>query len=215
MKLIGLTGAIGSGKSSVSALFERKGAIIIDGDGIAKQLQQKGSTTLQKMVDEFGDILLESGELDRAKVAKLVFGDAEMLKRLNAIMHPAIGIEILRQIELNMTTDNVVVLDMPLLVENPRDGMSGLVVVDVDPEVAIARLVQFRNMNEEDARRRMASQASREDRLKVADRIIDNSGRSWKVLVRKLMTFGIGSPRCQMHNRVQAHSRKRVHSDSR
>ena len=176
MKLIGLTGAIGSGKSSVSALFERKGAIIIDGDGIAKQLQQKGSTTLQRMVDEFGDILLESGELDRAKVAKLVFGDAEMLKRLNAIMHPAIGIEILRQIELNMTTDNVVVLDMPLLVENPRDGLSGLVVVDVDPEVAIARLVQFRNMNEEDARRRMASQASREDRLKVADRIIDNSG---------------------------------------
>ena len=176
MKLIGLTGAIGSGKSSVSALFERKGAIIIDGDGIAKQLQQQGSPTLQKMVDEFGDILLDSGELDRAKVAKLVFGDAEMLKRLNAIMHPAIGVEILRQIELNIATDNVVVLDMPLLVENPRDGMSGLVVVDVDPEVAISRLVQFRNMNEEDARRRMASQASREDRLKVADRIIDNSG---------------------------------------
>ena len=176
MKLIGLTGAIGSGKSSVSALFERKGAIIIDGDGIAKQLQQQGSPTLQKMVDEFGDILLDSGELDRAKVAKLVFGDAEMLKRLNAIMHPAIGVEILRQIELNIATDNVVVLDMPLLVENPRDGMSGLVVVDVDPEVAISRLVQFRNMNEEDARRRMASQASREDRLKVADRIIDNNG---------------------------------------
>ena len=176
MKLIGLTGAIGSGKSSVSALFARKGAIIIDGDSIGKQLQQKGSPTLQKMVDDFGDILLESGELDRAKVAQLVFGDAEMLKRLNAIMHPAIGVEIMRQIELNMTTDNVVVLDMPLLVENPRDGMSGLVVVDVDPEVAISRLVQFRNMNEEDARRRMASQASREDRLKVADRIIDNSG---------------------------------------
>ena len=176
MKLIGLTGAIGSGKSSVSALFERKGAIIIDGDGIAKQLQQQSSPTLQKLVDEFGDILLDSGELDRAKVAKLVFGDAEMLKRLNAIMHPAIGVEILRQIELNIATDNVVVLDMPLLVENPRDGMSGLVVVDVDPEVAISRLVQFRNMTEEDARRRMASQASREERLKVSDRIIDNSG---------------------------------------
>jgi dephospho-CoA kinase len=177
MKLIGLTGAIGSGKSSVSALFARKGAIIIDGDGIAKQLQQKGSPTLQKLVDEFGDILLESGELDRAKVAQMVFGDADMLKRLNAIMHPAIGVEILRQIELNMATDNVVVLDMPLLVENPRDGMSGLVVVDVDPEVAISRLVQFRNMNEEDARRRMANQANREDRLKVADRVIDNSGK--------------------------------------
>jgi dephospho-CoA kinase len=176
MKLIGLTGAIGSGKSSVSALFARKGAIIIDGDGIAKQLQQKGSTTLQKMVDEFGDILLETGELDRAKVAQLVFGDADLLKRLNAIMHPAISAEILGQIEANMATDNVVVLDMPLLVENPREGMSGLVVVDVDPEVAISRLVQFRNMNENDARRRMASQASREDRLKVADRVIDNSG---------------------------------------
>ena len=176
MKLIGLTGAIGSGKSSVSELFERKGAIIIDGDGIAKQLQQKGSATLQKMVDEFGDILLETGELDRAKVAQLVFGDADLLKRLNAIMHPAISAEILRQIETNTATDNVVVLDMPLLVENPREGMSGLVVVDVDPEVAISRLVQFRNMNEDDARRRMASQASREDRLKVADRVIDNSG---------------------------------------
>ena len=176
MKLIGLTGAIGSGKSSVSALFARKGAIIIDGDGIAKQLQQKGSATLQKMVDEFGDILLETGELDRAKVAQLVFGDADLLKRLNVIMHPAISAEILRQIEANTATDNVVVLDMPLLVENPREGMSGLVVVDVDPEVAISRLVQFRNMNEDDARRRMASQASREDRLKVADRVIDNSG---------------------------------------
>jgi len=176
MKLIGLTGAIGSGKSSVSALFARKGAIIIDGDGIAKQLQQKGSATLQKMVDEFGDILLDTGELDRAKVAQLVFGDADLLKRLNAIMHPAISAEILRQIEANTETDNVVVLDMPLLVENPREGMSGLVVVDVDPEVAISRLVQYRNMNEDDARRRMASQASREDRLKVADRVIDNSG---------------------------------------
>jgi dephospho-CoA kinase len=176
MKLIGLTGAIGSGKSSVSALLASKGAIIIDGDGIAKQLQQKGSATLQKMVDEFGDILLDTGELDRAKVAQLVFGDADLLKRLNAIMHPAISAEILRQIEMNMATNNVVVLDMPLLVENPREGMSGLVVVDVDPEVAISRLVQFRHMNEDDARRRMASQASREDRLKVADRVIDNSG---------------------------------------
>jgi dephospho-CoA kinase len=105
-----------------------------------------------------------------------VVGDADLLKRLNAIMHPAISAEILGQIEANMATDNVVVLDMPLLVENPREGMSGLVVVDVDPEVAISRLVQFRNMNEDDARRRMASQASREDRLKVADRVIDNSG---------------------------------------
>jgi len=106
----------------------------------------------------------------------LVFSDTEMLKKLNAIMHPAIGAEIIRLIEENMNTENVVILDMPLLVENPRDGLSGLVIVDVDPEVAISRLVQFRGMNEDDARRRMASQASREDRLRVADRVIDNSG---------------------------------------
>ncbi len=176
MKLIGLTGAIGSGKSSVSALFARKGAVIIDGDGIARQLQQKGSATLQKLVDEFGDVLLKSGELDRAKVAQLVFSDPEMLKKLNAIMHPAIGAEILRLIDGYMNSDEIVILDMPLLVENPREGLSGMVIVDVDPEVAISRLVQFRSMKEDDARRRMASQASREDRLRVADRVIDNNG---------------------------------------
>ena len=118
MKLIGLTGAIGSGKSSVSALFARKGAVIIDGDGIARQLQQKGSAVLQKMVDEFGDVLLESGELDRTKVAQLVFSDPEMLKKLNAIMHPAIGSEIMRLIAEYMDSDKIVILDMTILVEN-------------------------------------------------------------------------------------------------
>ena len=98
MKLIGLTGAIGSGKSSVSALLAKRGAIVIDGDAIAKQLQQKGSPTLAKLVEAFGDILLSSGDLDRQKVASIVFNDPEMLKKLNAIMHPAIGDEIMRRI---------------------------------------------------------------------------------------------------------------------
>ena len=175
MKLIGLTGAIGSGKSSVSALLARKGAIVIDGDAIAKQLQQKGSPTLAKLVEAFGDILLPSGDLDRQKVASIVFNDAEMLKKLNAIMHPAIGDEIMRRINDEMPSQNIVVLDMPLLVENPRDGMSALVIVDVDPELAISRVVQYRGMDEADARRRMANQANREDRLRVADRVIDNN----------------------------------------
>lgn len=176
MKLIGLTGVIGSGKSSVSARLAKKGAIIIDGDAIARQLQQKGSPVLAKLVESFGDILLDSGDLDRQKVAALVFSDAEKLKTLNQIMHPAIGVEIMKQIDDHMHSDHVVVLDMPLLVENPRSGMSAIVVVDVDPEIAISRVVKFRGMDESDARRRMANQASREDRLRMADRVIDNSG---------------------------------------
>ena len=176
MKLIGLTGAIGSGKSSVSQRLAQKGALIIDGDAIAKQLQQKGSPLLEKMVHAFGDVLLPSGELDRQKVAQIVFNDAEKLKQLNGIMHPAINDEIMRQVHEQIDTQQIVVLDMPLLVENPRTGFSALVIVDIDPETAISRLVSHRKMNEDDAHKRMSSQATREQRLSVADRVIDNNG---------------------------------------
>jgi dephospho-CoA kinase len=176
MKLIGLTGAIGSGKSSVSQRLAQKGALIIDGDAIAKQLQHKGSPLLDKMVHAFGDVLLPSGELDRQKVAQIVFNDAEKLKQLNGIMHPAINDEIMRQVHEQIDTQQIVVLDMPLLVENPRTGFSALVIVDIDPETAISRLVSHRKMNEDDARKRMNRQATREQRLSVADRVIDNNG---------------------------------------
>ena len=176
MKLIGLTGAIGSGKSSVSQRLAQKGALIIDGDAIAKQLQQKGSPLLEKMVHAFGDVLLPSGELDRQKVAQIVFNDTEKLKQLNGIMHPAINDEIMRQVHEQIDTQQIVVLDMPLLVENPRTGFSALVIVDIDPETAISRLVSHRKMNKDDARKRMSSQATREQRLSVADRVIDNNG---------------------------------------
>ena len=176
MKLIGLTGAIGSGKSSVSQRLAQKGALIIDGDAIAKQLQQKGSPLLEKMVHAFGDVLMPSGELDRQKVAQIVFNDAEKLKQLNGIMHPAINDEIMRQVHEQIDTQQIVVLDMPLLVENPRTGFSALVIVDIDPETAISRLVSHRKMNKDDARKRMSSQATREQRLSVADRVIDNNG---------------------------------------
>lgn len=176
MKLIGLTGAIGSGKSSVSQRLAQKGALIIDGDAIAKQLQQKGSPLLEKMVHALGDVLLPSGELDRQKVAQIVFNDAEKLKQLNGIMHPAINDEIMRQVHEQIDTQQIVVLDMPLLVENPRTGFSALVIVDIDPETAISRLVSHRKMNKDDARKRMSSQATREQRLSVADRVIDNNG---------------------------------------
>jgi dephospho-CoA kinase len=175
--LIGLTGGIGSGKSTVSALLAAKGAVVIDADAITRELQQPGTEVLAAMVERFGDgILLPDGTLDRQAVADIVFHDSEALKDLTAIVHPAVGLEIARRLEAAEGTDHLVVLDVPLLVESGRDDLAALVVVDVDPEVAVARLVEHRGMSAEDARARMANQASREDRLAKADVVIDNSG---------------------------------------
>ena len=129
------------------------------------------------MVDEFGpSIVRPDGALDRQAVADLVFNDADALKALNAIVHPAVGAEIAERMQRQAETDNVVILDVPLLVESGRDDMTGLVVVDVDPELAIARTVAQRGMREQDVRARVAKQVSREDRLAKADHVIDNSG---------------------------------------
>jgi dephospho-CoA kinase len=175
--LIGLTGGIGSGKSTVSALLAAKGAVIIDADAITRELQQPGTEVFTAMVERFGpSIVAADGTLDRAAVADLVFNDPDALKDLNGIVHPAVGVEIARRLEAERDTDHLVVLDVPLLVESGRDDMAGLVVVDVDPEVAVSRLVEHRGMREDDARSRMARQVSREDRLAKADLVIDNSG---------------------------------------
>jgi dephospho-CoA kinase len=109
-------------------------------------------------------------------VAEIVFNDRDALADLNAIVHPAVGAEIVRRMQAEAGTDHVVVLDVPLLVESGRDDMALLVVVDVDPEIAVRRLVEQRGMTEADARARMARQASREDRLARADVVIDNGG---------------------------------------
>jgi len=175
--LIGLTGGIGSGKSSVSALLAAKGAVIIDADAITRDLQQPGTEVLAAMVERFGTgILGADGTLDRPAVADIVFNDPDALRDLGAIVHPAVGAEIARRLEAEVDTDHLVVLDVPLLVESGRDDMAALVVVDVDPELAVQRLVEQRGMREADARARMARQASREDRLAKADLVIDNSG---------------------------------------
>ncbi|MFL6204134.1 MAG: dephospho-CoA kinase [Acidimicrobiales bacterium] len=177
MLLIGLTGGIGSGKSSVSALLAEKGAVIVDADAITRELQQPGTDVFAAMVDRFGSgIVAPDGTLDRAAVADVVFNDGEALTDLNAIVHPAVGVEIARRLEAERDTDHLVVLDVPLLVESGRDDMTALVVVDVDPEVAVRRLVEHRGMREEDVRARMARQVTREDRLAKADLVIDNSG---------------------------------------
>jgi len=176
--VIGLTGGIGSGKSTVSALLAARGAVIVDADAITREVQVPGTPTFAAMVDRFGaGIVAADGTLDRAAVADLVFNDPEALAALNKIVHPAVGAEIARRMQDLADTDAVVVLDVPLLVESPRAyPVAGLLVVDVDPEVAVVRLVEQRGMREADARARMARQASREDRLARADRVIDNGG---------------------------------------
>ena len=176
MILVGLTGGIGSGKSTVSKMLADRGAIIIDGDAIARELQRSGTAVFAAMVDRFGDVVGADGELDRAKIASLVFSDGQALADLNKIVHPAIGVEMLRRISELRDTDAVAILDFPLLAESPRKGLSGVIVVDVDPEIAIERVVRDRGMKASDVRARIDKQASRKDRLSIADRVVDNSG---------------------------------------
>ncbi len=177
MILIGLTGGIGSGKSTVSALLAEHGAIVIDGDAITRDLQRPGEPLLKVLVERFGpEILNSSGELDRGALAAIVFTDKEALTDLNKIVHPLVGKEMERRMAEQRHTDNVVVLDIPLLAENPRKGLSGVIVVDIETDLAVQRLSAFRNMSAQDARARIANQASRETRLAIADQVIDNSG---------------------------------------
>jgi dephospho-CoA kinase len=181
MLLVGLTGGIGAGKSTVSELLADLGACIVDADEIARQLQSAGSPVLAKMVERFGEAILNGdGSLNRAGVAEIVFGSDDAskaaLKDLNGIVHPAMQAEILRQIKLGHDGGQHVVLDFPLLAENPRDDLDATIVVDIDPETAVDRLVNIRGMDETDARNRIANQASREKRLAIASHVVDNSG---------------------------------------
>jgi dephospho-CoA kinase len=176
--VIGLTGGIGSGKSTVSALLAGKGAVIVDADAITREVQQPGTDTFRAMVERFGEgIVGPDGALDRNAVADIVFNDPDALADLNHIVHPAVGAEIASRMQTLAEGDDVVVLDVPLLVESSRAyPVAGLLVVDVDPEIAVHRVVGQRGMREDDVRARMTRQASREQRLARADRVIDNSG---------------------------------------
>ncbi|MEO7369640.1 MAG: dephospho-CoA kinase [Ilumatobacteraceae bacterium] len=177
MILVGLTGGIGSGKSTVSSMLARRGAAIIDADVIAREVQQAGSPVAEAIAERFGgDVIDSDGGLLRAKLADIVFNDPDALNDLNAIVHPAIAVEIARRVDELASSDAVVVLDIPLLTENPRGGMQGKVVVDVPVELQVDRLVRYRGFTHEDARARIARQATRDERLAIADFVIDNSG---------------------------------------
>ncbi len=177
MIVVGLTGGIGSGKSTVSAALAEYGAVIIDADALTRELQQPGTPVFEAMVARFGDeIIAADGSLNRLGLAAIVFPDPELLKELNAIVHPAVGRAIRDRMRAHLHTDSVVVLDVALLIESSRYPVAGVVVVDLPVETAVERLVEFRNMDESDARARIARQATREERLDRADLVIDNSG---------------------------------------
>lgn len=181
---LGLTGGIGSGKSTIAQRLVDKGAVLIDADQIVRDLQKPGAPVFVTMVERWGDgIIGDDGELDRGAVANIVFSNEDELTALNEIVHPSVATEIARMQKELAETNHVVINDIPLLVK--KDGESdrpeykklkGIIVVDVPTETAIDRLVEFRGFDREDAESRVASQATREQRRAVADFVVDNSG---------------------------------------
>lgn len=177
MLLVGLTGGIGAGKSTVTAVLEESGAVIVDADRIAREVVEPGTAGLAMLVAEFGDdIVADDGALDRAALAARAFVDAERTAALNAITHPLIG-ERTAELFGSAADDAIVVHDMPLLVEGGMTpGYHLVIVVDTPAEIRLERLVAQRGMPEDDARARMSRQATDEARHAVADVLVDNSG---------------------------------------
>jgi len=174
--VIGLTGGIGAGKSTVSGLLAQRGAVIVDADLIAREVVEPEGSAYGPIVERFGPtVVAAGGRLDRAALAAVVFSDPDALAALEAITHPAIQEEMARRVAARAGRDDVVVLDIPLL-KDRRSPMAGVVVVDVPEEIAVRRLVEQRGFDEGDARRRIASQISRERRRALADVVVDNSG---------------------------------------
>ncbi|MGW3461980.1 dephospho-CoA kinase [Streptomyces olivaceoviridis] len=175
MLTVGLTGGIGAGKSEVSRLLVRHGAVLIDADRIAREVVAPGTPGLAAVVDAFGaDVLAADGSLDRPRLGSIVFADPEKLALLNSIVHPLVGARS-RELERAAAEDAVVVHDVPLLTENGLAPLYDVViVVDASPATQLDRLVRLRGMTEEDARARMAAQATREQRREIADIVIDN-----------------------------------------
>jgi dephospho-CoA kinase len=173
---IGLTGGIGSGKSTVSALLAARGAVVIDADRIARQVVEPGTPGLAAVAEAFGPgVLTSDGSLDRPALAAIVFADPAAREKLDGIVHPLVRS---RAAELAAAApeDAVVVHDVPLLVETGQAGSYDLVlVVQADPDTRIDRLVR-RGLTEEDARARIAAQASDEQRRAVADVVLENDG---------------------------------------
>jgi dephospho-CoA kinase len=174
---VGLTGGIGSGKSAVSSRLASRGAVVIDSDVLAREVVAPGTDGLAEVVKAFGsDVLTADGELDRPALGRIVFGDEAARRKLEAIIHPQVRARA-AEIEAAAPADAVVVHDIPLLVETGQaDRFDVVLVVDAPTDVQLERLTTQRGMTETEAKQRIASQASREDRLAVAGLVLDNSG---------------------------------------
>lgn len=177
MLKVGLTGGIGTGKSEVSRRLAGYGALIIDADLVAREVVEPHTPGLAQVVGVFGTgILAADGTLDRHRLGEIVFYDAELRAKLNAIVHPLVG-ERMRELERGADPGAIVVEAVPLIAENHMAEFFDLVVVvDVPPRIQEDRLVRDRGMTREQIAARVAAQASREDRLAIADIVLDNSG---------------------------------------
>jgi dephospho-CoA kinase len=176
---VGLTGGIGAGKSTVAELLVDHGAALVDADRIAREVVAPGGPAYQPLIDRFGSEIVDAeGAIDRPRLAALVFGHPDALADLNAITHPAIGMEMIARRDRFADTDDIVVLDIPLLRAIHREtlDLAAVVVVDTPTELALERLVAHRGMSADDARARIDSQPDRQTRLEGADLVVDNSG---------------------------------------
>jgi dephospho-CoA kinase len=177
MLRVGLTGGIGAGKSEVSRRLGAQGAVVIDADVIAREVVAPGTDGLAEVIEAFGaGVLGPDGALDRVRLGELVFADQQQLASLNSIVHPRVGAR-MRELEQAAGPGSVVVHDVPLIAENGlASGYDLVVVVDVPPRIQLDRLARLRGMSREQAQARMAAQANREQRLSIADIVVDNSG---------------------------------------
>ncbi|MDE3206399.1 MAG: dephospho-CoA kinase [Acidobacteriota bacterium] len=179
MLLVGLTGGIGSGKSTVAAGLAARGAAVVDADAISREIMEPGGRAYGPVIERFGPSIVGSdGRIDRAALAGVAFADPEALKALNGLTHPAIGEVMAERTEAAAATSSIVVLDIPLLNIATRERFSfgAIIVVDTPVDLAVQRLIAHRGFTEEDARARVAAQMSRQERRQLADLVLDNSG---------------------------------------
>jgi dephospho-CoA kinase len=174
---VGLTGGIASGKSTVAQMFVDLGAVLIDGDALAREVVARGTPGLAQVVEEFGeDLLTAEGDLDRAALGRIVLSDEPPRRRLEAITHPLI-FERYAELEAAAPAGALVIHDIPLLAESGRaDTFDAVIVVDVPAELQVERMMRERAWTREEAESRIAAQASREDRLAIATYVVENTG---------------------------------------
>lgn len=177
--ILGLTGGIATGKSLVSDYFKSKGYPVIDADQVSRQVVEAGSLGLSQVADHFGShILFENGELDRKKLGQLIFSDSEKRKELNAIMHPLIRSEVLKQLnQLKKEGYDLIVLDLPLLFESSyEDQVDQVMVIHINKDLQLKRLMKRNDLSQREALQRIHSQMPLEEKMKKSQVLIDNSG---------------------------------------